>query len=107
MPYVIQSPFKDWIEGESGAFTITVVGENGGIPTLASPSCKVYNNESDVSSTTLTTPAAAVAGNVITTGVLQNLKGGEKYVLATTCTVDGFTRVFLIEINCAFPYGAG
>jgi hypothetical protein len=106
MPLVIQSPILDWIEGETGAFTITVTGENGGTPTLASPSCKVYNNESDTSSANLTTPAASVNGNVITTGVLQALKGGETYWLATTVTVDGFTRVFLLEIRVAFPWGA-
>jgi hypothetical protein len=99
-PWVIESPVT-MVEGSSAAFTIQVVGAT----TVASPTCAIYNNQQDTSSTNLT-GSASVSGNVITTKIVGTVKGGERYILATTATVDGRTDVYLLEIRVIFPWGA-
>jgi len=99
-PYVIESPVT-MVEGASCAFTIQVVGAT----TVASPTCVIYNNQQDTSSTNLS-GSASVSGNVITTKIVGDLKGGETYVLNTSATVDGRTDKYLLVINVIFPWGA-
>jgi len=97
--WVIETPVT-MVEGEAKTFNITVPGAT----TIATPTCKTYNQETDTSSTNLSGTAAA-SGNVITTQIVGTVKGGETYVLATTATVDGNTRIFLCEIQVLHPWG--
>ena len=98
--WVRESPLT-MVEGEAKTFNITVPGAT----TIgASPTCKIYNQETDTLTTHLSGTAART-GNVITTQVVGSVKGGESYVLATTATVDGNTRIFLCEIQVLHPWG--
>jgi len=99
-PWVKETP-RTMVEGESKPFNITVPGAT----TVATPTCKIYNQETDTSATNLSGTAAAT-GNVITTQIVGTVKGGETYVLATTATVDGNTRIILCEIQVLHPWGA-
>ena len=99
IPYVLESPVN-MTEGESWAYNLTLPGS----PTITgTPTAKMYNNETDTSATNLS-GAASASGSVITTPILQALKGGEDYTLAVTAVVNGRTEVHKCVINVGHPY---
>jgi hypothetical protein len=90
--WVVQSPLS-WKAGMSG----TLVFAYPGATTVTSPVFKTYKNGTDTTSTNVS-GAASASGNVVTTGTVSALVGGERYIGELTAVVDGFTLVDAVMI---------
>lgn len=99
-PYVLESPIA-LVEGESYPLLLTIPGS----PTITgTPTVKMYNQETDTSSTNLNGSASSPSAGLVLTPTIQSIKGGENYTMAITVVVDGRTEVHKCEIQGQYPY---
>ena len=77
-------------------FAITYTGAT----TITSPTAAIYLSGNDSPCTSTNMSGASVAtGNVVSTPVIKNLKGGNTYIVVITATVDGVKMARKIELR--------
>lgn len=99
-PYMVKEGSQLVMEGANPVFNIRVTSKNGAVPTITNDSTLVmyvYKNGTDYTST-YTTGAMSVSGDVITTKTLQALVGGDSLNITVFATVNG-----ILDCVAEFP----
>ena len=94
--YMIKEGSQYAMEGSAPVYQIRVPMKDGSTPTLASAVMYVYKNGADATST-FTTGATSVSGDLITTKTFQALVGGDVLHVTIFCTVNGLANQCVAE----------